>query len=184
MKRKYNVLGTTFRYILPIPCESPCFFLTKNMSLNNLSSRQCIPVFQGADFINSSGSVENESPPTLTSRYINNDVHLNHDLVITPRKKGILFSVCLSVRPGRFFSFCARKFFYSFHHTQTKPILSERWVSGVCHGWSVFSYPQNIGEIGLWKRSKITNSNFWSVTSQRVLGLEMRYSCHMKALIL
>ena len=112
MKRKYNVLGTTFRYILPIPCESPCFFLTKNMSLNNLSSRQCIPVFQGADFINSSGSVENESPPTLTSRYINNDVHLNHDLVITPRKKGILFSVCLSVRltvcPGRFFSHFVR----------------------------------------------------------------------------
>ena len=51
-------------------------------------------------------------------------------------------------------------------------------------GGQFFRTPQNFGEIGLWKRPKITNSNFWSVTSRRVLGLEMRYPYHMKALLL
>ena len=67
----------------------------------------------------------------------------NTYFVIIPREKGILFSVCLSVclSGTLFFSFCARNSSYSFHHTQTKPIPSESWMSGVCHGGSVFSYP-------------------------------------------
>ena len=92
-----------------------------------------------------------------------------YTVIIIPREKGILFSVCLSVRLSGtlFFSFCARNSSYSFHHTQTKPIPSESWMSGVCHGGSpFFRTPQNFGEIGLWKWPKITNSNFWSVTSQ------------------
>ena len=55
---------------------------------------------------------------------------------------------------------------------------------GCVMGGQFFRTPQNFGEIGLWKRPKITNSNFWSVTSRRVLGLGMRYSNHMKALLL
>ena len=113
-------------------------------------------------------------------------VILQRGSLLSPVKRGYCFRfVCLSVCPGHFFfSFCARNSSYSFHHTQTKPIPSESWMSGVCHGGSVFRTPQNFGEIGLWKRPKIINSNFWSVRSQRVLGLEMRYPYHMKALLL
>ena len=62
--------------------------------------------------------------------------------LVIPREKEILFSVCLSVRLSGtlFFSFCARNSSYSFHHTQTKPIPSESWMSGVCHGGGVFSF--------------------------------------------
>ena len=109
-------------------------------------------------------------------------------IVIIPVKRGYCFRfVCLSVRLSvrdAFFSFCARNSSYSFPHIQTKRIPSESCMSRVYHGEVCFSVPQNFGVIGLQKRPKITYSNFWSVTSQRVLGLEMRYPCHMKALLL
>ena len=86
-----------------------------------------------------------------------NNLLLSCHLVI-PREKGILFSVCLYVRLSvrdAFFSFCARNSSYSFHHTQTKPMPSESWVSGVCHGGGgsdprpFFRTPQSFGAIGL-----------------------------------
>ena len=73
------------------------------------------------------------------------EIYFVSPLVVIPRERGYCFRfVCLSVRLSGtlFFLFCARNSSYSFHHTQTKPIPSESWVSGVCHGGgSVFSYP-------------------------------------------
>ena len=74
-----------------------------------------------------------------------------HWRLLSPVKGDIVFglSVCLFVCPSvclsgtLYFSFCARNSSYSFHHTQTKLIPCESWLSGVCHrvGGSVFSYP-------------------------------------------
>ena len=143
------------------------------------------------DFAEILGGGQKNWPPMTHSRHPASRESLAlylcspHGLII-PREKGILFSVCLSVRLSGtpFFSFCARNSSYSFHHTQTKPIPSESWMSGVSWGGQFFRTLQNFGEICLWKRPKITNSNFWSVRSQRVLGLERRYPYHMKALLL
>ena len=95
-----------------------------------------------------------------------------------PWKGDIVFA--LSVCPGRcFFLFRARDYSVFITHKQ-EPVPSKSWVSGVCNGgW--FSVPTNISpKKGLWKRSKITNFNSWSVTSQTVLGPGMQYSYHIK----
>ena len=61
-----------------------------------------------------------------------------------PWKGDVVFGLSVCLSGTLFFSFCARNSSYSFHHTQTKPIPSESWMSGVCHGGSVFSYPPKI----------------------------------------
>ena len=105
-----------------------------------------------------------------------------------PWKGDIVFglSVCPSVRlsvcPGRFFSHFVRVTSPTVFITHKPNLYHLKAGCLECvMGGPFFRTPQNFGEIGLWKRPKITNSNFWSVTSQRVLGPGMRYPHHMKA---
>ena len=77
----------------------------------------------------------------LLSKWLSEVTPRGFHILLSLVKKGIFFSVCLSVRLSvwdAFFSFCARNSSYSFHHTQIKPIPSKSWVSGACHRGSVF----------------------------------------------
>ena len=75
-------------------------------------------------------------------------------LIITPLKGNIVFALSVCLSATLFFSFSARNSSLSFRHTQTKPIPSESWVSGVCHEGSVFPYP-----LKFWRTSLKTAQN-------------------------
>ena len=94
-------------------------------------------------------------------------------------------SVCPSVCPGRSFSHFVRVTPPTVFTTHKPNLyhLKAGCLECVMGGGPFFRTPQNFGKIGLWKRPKITNSNFWSVISQRVLGPGMRYPYHRKALL-
>ena len=91
-------------------------------------------------------------------------------------------SVRPSVRPSRSFWFCALIDSETTQPTTMKPIPYERWGSGLCHkGGPFFPAPRNFGVIGLWKRPKITYSNFWSFITLRVFDPQLQYLYHVKA---
>ena len=103
-----------------------------------------------------------------------NSAGISENTCLSPAKKGTCFRfVCLS---GTLFSQFVR---------ETPPTVLITHKQNLYHlkagclecvmGCSFFRTPQNFGEIGLWKRSKITYSNFWRVTSQRLLGPGLRY---------
>ena len=76
-------------------------------------------------------------------------------MLIIPREKGILFSVCLSVRltvcPGRFFSHFVRVAPPTVFITHKPNLyhLKAGCLECVMGGGQFFRTPQNFGEIGL-----------------------------------
>ena len=87
-----------------------------------------------------------------------------------------IFFVCLSVQDH----------FSYFMHATHPTVLShtnQPYTMRKLGVWSVsgFSYTTKISE--WWASENGLNSNFWGVTSQRVLSPKLRYSYHMKALL-
>ena len=90
-------------------------------------------------------------------------------MLLSPVISGYCFRfVCLS--GTLFFSFCARNSSYSFHHTQTKPIPSESWVSGVCHGGSVFFVPPKFRQNRSLKTSQNHKFQFFELYKSKSFG--------------
>ena len=110
-------------------------------------------------------------------------------LLLSPAKRRDIvldLSVCPSVRPSRsFLILCAYRLRdYATHTHETYTIWKLRGLDCVIGGPFFPAPPPNFGVIGLWKRPKITYSNFWSFITQRVFDPHLRYLYHMKAQLL
>ena len=114
----------------------------------------------------------------LCKRFEPFETTIREKYIIIHVKRGYCFQfVCLS---GTLFHVVRKKLLQFSSHSHTNLYhLKAGCLSWVCQVGTRFTYPKNFGVIGLWKRPKITNFNFWSVTTQRVLGPGIRYPYHI-----